>query len=231
MYSILNLFLILKATQIMTHEEEAKKRLEEANRLINEQKQQPQLPPTGPSQGQQPDFSVPPVHQKPELILPESKRTRTDGAINKVTFSTAGATAAPIMLNHQPPQESITMPPPHPETNSNDETLTATLSEADFCSSLSDKRIPLAITVPNDPSNASWKFNGQTLSITVDVMTVIKSVKQKIQSQLGMPVNKMQLKSPNTGFLKDGLTLAFLNIGPDHGALELVPKVRGRGRK
>ena len=139
---------------------------------------------------------------------------------------TTTATGPAPLTSH----ESTTMPPPPSGMKNNDETLTTTLSEADFCDSLLDRNIPLTINVPND-SNVSWNFKGQTLSITLDAMSVIKNVKQKIQSQLGMPVNKMQLKSPNTGFLKDGLTLAFLNIGPDHGALELVPKVRGRGRK
>ena len=51
-----------------------------------------------------------------------------------------------------------------------------------------------------------------------------------------MPVNKMQVKSPALGFLKDGLTLAVYNIGKEEEegwngpgtVLELVPKVRGR---
>jgi len=45
-------------------------------------------------------------------------------------------------------------------------------------------------------------------------MPTIKAVKGWLASELGgMPVNKMQLKSAAQGFLKDGATLAFLNIG------------------
>lgn len=69
-------------------------------------------------------------------------------------------------------------------------------------------------------------------------MTTIKGVKKRIREELGggMPVNKMQVKSPALGFLKDGITLAVYNIGKEEEegwngpgtVLELVPKVRGR---
>jgi hypothetical protein len=60
-------------------------------------------------------------------------------------------------------------------------------------------------------------------------MSKVKTVKQQIQPQLGdMPVNKIQLKSATLGFLKDSLSLAHLNIGPNSNALDLIPKVRGR---
>jgi len=69
------------------------------------------------------------------------------------------------------------------------------------------------------------------MSVTVDVMTKVKAIKQQIRVKLGdMPVNKMQLKSPEIGFLKDSLSLAYLNIGPNNNSLSMVPKVRG-GRK
>ena len=172
----------------------------------------------------QPNQSTISSHPRPQLTLPDPKRLRTEASVNEATFANAPPNDMPIAIPPKPQEASVMV--------DDNETSIGQLSEKDFCSSLSDRNVVLSIMVPNDPSNASWNFNGQTISITIDVMTVIKSVKQQIQSQLGgMPVNKMQLKSPNTGFLKDGLTLAFLNIGSDHSALELVPKVRGRGRK
>jgi len=144
------------------------------------------------------------------------------------------------LLSHQQPPTSLTtplnQPPPPPTTttttNENDpdmETTPTTLSELDFRKLLPSPTVTLSIQVP--PSNNSgWNFNGQILSVSVDVMTTIKTVKGRLTSELGgMPVNKMQLKSSALGFLKDGATLAFLNIGGGAGAmLELLPKVRGR---
>jgi sulfate adenylyltransferase subunit 1 (EFTu-like GTPase family) len=154
------------------------------------------------------------------------------------------------MESTQPPYGAAPLPPPAvhvvplippmganvlPGSNSEPEmdtiTLPTTLSEADFAKSLSDANISINIQVPSDPNQASWNLNGQTISITIDVMTKVKAIKQQIQAQLGsMPVNKMQLKNSSVGFLKDNLSLAFLNIGPNNDCLELLPKVRG-GRR
>lgn len=105
------------------------------------------------------------------------------------------------------------------------------LSETDFASSLNTSIVKLEIKIPSDNNYMQWNCKGQILSINVDVMDKIKTVKEKIQPDLGgMPPNKMQLKSISDGvFLKDNNTLAALNIGP-YAALELVPKVRG-GRR
>ena len=53
-----------------------------------------------------------------------------------------------------------------------------------------------------------------------------------LKEQLGgMPVNKMQIKHPVSGFMnKDGLSLAHFNVGP-MATLDLVPKTRGWTRK
>lgn len=86
----------------------------------------------------------------------------------------------------------------------------------------------LAIQIPNDSSNSAWNFNGQSVPLSIDVMSKVKAVKSELQSHLGgMPTNKMQLKDEKSGFLKDGMTLAHFNIGPT-ATLELVPKTRGR---
>jgi hypothetical protein len=122
-------------------------------------------------------------------------------------------------------------PPPPPNTDETPPAAPATnepLSEEDFCATLESPTVNLTIQVPNDPSNAAWNFNGQTVPLSIDVMSKVKAVKTELQSHLGgMPTNKMQLKDEKSGFLKDALTLAHLNIGPT-ATLELIPKTRGR---
>jgi hypothetical protein len=106
------------------------------------------------------------------------------------------------------------------------------LPEAEFAELLAKPEVTLQIRVPNDPSQMAWNFFGQIVSINVDVMTTIKGVKEEIaRAHLNqIPVNKMQLKNAATkAFMKDGLTLAALNLGPT-ATLELVPRARG-GRK
>jgi len=103
------------------------------------------------------------------------------------------------------------------------------LPEAEFIKTLSKPEVLIQIRVPNDPANMAWNFYGQIVSVTVDVTSKIKAVKQEI-SRLhlnDMPINKIQLKSSK--FLKDNATLASLNIGPT-ATLELKAKTRA-GRK
>jgi hypothetical protein len=105
------------------------------------------------------------------------------------------------------PQEQQPSPAP-PETKE-------LLSESEFAASLDSPTVRLSVQIPQDPSNAKWNFNGQVVSLSLDVMSKIKTVKTELQGELGgMPVNKMQLKVENAGFLKDGMTLARLNLGP-----------------
>jgi hypothetical protein len=106
------------------------------------------------------------------------------------------------------------------------------LSESDFAASLSSPEVVLQIRVPNDPTQMAWNFYGQIVSVTVDVMSKVKSIKQDVSHSHfnDMPANKMQFRSMTSGtFLKDNMTLAALNMGPE-ATLELVPRARG-GRK
>jgi hypothetical protein len=106
------------------------------------------------------------------------------------------------------------------------------LSESEFAATLSTPEVTLQIRVPNDTTQMAWNFYGQIVSVTVSVMSKVKSFKQEISKSYlnDMPVNKMQFRSTTSGlFLKDNMTLAALNIGPT-ATLELVPRVRG-GKK
>ena len=202
----------------------------ESSRIAHELPQMPQPRPTDQTS-----------HARPDMPLPDAKRVRTE-----MTFPTAQETSHPIPTMAVPPPPTMApVPPPPPAaasvaftepppaaTENDTETMETSLSEADFAKSLSDPNVTLVITIPNDSTYASWNFNGQQISFVVNVMSKVKSVKQEIQSQLGgMPVNKMQLKHLTAGFLKDNVSLAYLNIGPNNNKLELLPKVRmGRRR-
>jgi len=202
-----------------------------------------------------------PHHTKPDLSIPNAKKPRTlessvssqlqPSSTSYVDLSTTTTdlttTISQIPMAPPVPTTTLTAPsgiptpttqPPKDGTPTDpnaEPTGPTTLSETDFARSLPDTTVTLSVLIPpsNDATTKGWKFNEQTLSVAVDVMTTIKGVKKRLRSELGgMPMNKMQLKSSTLGFLRDGATLAFLNIGGSAGtgpgtALELVRKVRG----
>jgi Ubiquitin family len=107
------------------------------------------------------------------------------------------------------------------------------LPAEDFVASLGKTDVTFQIRVPNDPSQMAWNFYGQIVSLTTNVMSKVKEVKQELSTKHmnGIPANKIQLKSVVTGaFLKDAMSLAELNIGPS-ATLELVPRARGGKKK
>ena len=230
---------------------DSEKRLIEANRLIQEQMQpQPQppgmvIPPAAagmpshhigapPPTTQPPVFPPPPPvpppptqHTQPDIQSeePVAKRIKLDDSQADMT---AQPPPQPVM---QPPGIAMALPPPSiPEQQP--PTEYEPLSEADFIATLSNPdEVPICICVPHDPDNSAWNFNGQTIDITVRAMSKIKDLKSMLKEQLGgMPMNKMQLKHPSSGFMnKDARSVAHYNIGP-MTTLDLVPKTRG-GRK
>ncbi|KAF1318383.1 Splicing factor 3 subunit, partial [Globisporangium splendens] len=108
------------------------------------------------------------------------------------------------------------------------DTTPTLLPEAEFAA-LHPGTVRLVINVPQEPEHSQWKLEGQTLSIEVDIKDNIRTVKEKIMSELnGMPVNKQQLKIP-VGFLKDTLTCAHYNF-VNGTPLELSVRQRG-GRR
>jgi splicing factor 3A subunit 1 len=112
--------------------------------------------------------------------------------------------------------------------------------------------VRLVVKVPNDPDNAQWKLEGQTLDVELDVKDNMRTLKQKLmvsavvdtgnvmqahtnlsalhmQAELqNMPVNKQQLKF-SMGFVKDALSCAHYNF-LSGTVLELSVRQRG-GRR
>jgi hypothetical protein len=227
---------------LLGKETDSKIRLEEANRVIRESQHQSAVGPSLPQAGGR---NRGPAHHPPPQVdnslEPASKRPRAEvqgveapppqppvkttvvQAPTQSTFEQSTA-ADPV----QPSFESFVTPVAVPVA----EPSGPVLPESEFAASLSSPEVVLQIRVPNDPTQMAWNFYGQIVSVTVDVMSKVKSIKQDVSHSHfnDMPVNKMQLRSTTTGtFLKDNMSLAALNMGPA-ATLELVPRARG-GRK
>jgi hypothetical protein len=226
---------------LLSKETDSKIRLQEANRIIRESQHQsavgPSLPHAG---GRNKGPSHHPAPQVDNSLEPASKRPRPDvtrveapppqPAVKTTVVQAPNpsgfeqSTATDPVQPFEPFVTPVAAPVPEPSG--------PVLPESEFAASLSSPEVVLQIRVPNDPTQMAWNFYGQIVSVTVDVMSNVKSIKQDVSKSHfnDMPVNKMQFRSTTTGtFLKDNMTLASLNIGPAAN-LELVPRARG-GRK
>jgi len=233
---------------------DSERRLMEANELIRAQAmQQPQPQPVGivgvgvpppplaamvpppppppPQMAQQSVSAEEPAAKRPKLdddaqpTIPPSNVTVASTVSIPLTF---GAVPVPVPPPFDPNVMAAPVPPPPPPVPQQQETL----PEAEFIATLENPaEVAFCVRIPYDASNAGWNFNGQTIDLSPGATTTVKEVKAMLKEQLGgMPINKMQLKHPDSGFMnKDGLTLAHFNVGPGM-TLDLVPKTRG-GRK
>ena len=217
---------------VLETESDAKKKLQDANRVLREQALDPKtkvgpILPASAAEAKRPPLQLPPTAQpepkRPKItqVLPPSSGTGTTSGYSNFTangptvdpFAAAAAGAGATATG------AFSATPP-------------TQSEADFLASLPRPEVTLQVRVPNDPAQMAWNFYGQIVSLSVHAMSTVKAVKQELSRQHlnQMPVNKVQLKLVTTGaFLKDAMTLAALNIGPT-ATLELKPKTRS-GRK
>ena len=70
----------------------------------------------------------------------------------------------------------------------------------------------MKVTAPTDAANAAWGLNGQTITVSIQVSSTIKDLKEMLSGMFGaMPANKQQLKG-KLGYLKDVQTLAGTSI-------------------
>jgi len=217
---------------LLSKDSDSKTRLEEANRTLRESQHRSSVGPSLP----QPISVRHVVPRSDPSTEPAVKRPRIES-----TQAPAPATRLLTTIVQAPPvpgyqqstatavEQSFEAPMQAAATS---EPTASLLSESEFAATLSTPEVTLQIRVPNDTTQMAWNFYGQIVSVTVSVMSKVKSFKQEIsKSHLNdMPVNKMQFRSTTSGlFLKDNMTLAALNIGPT-ATLELVPRVRG-GKK
>jgi splicing factor 3A subunit 1 len=93
--------------------------------------------------------------------------------------------------------------------------------------------VSIRVQVQESADKGTWKLNGQTLNVNLDVSETINKLKEKLQAEIEMPPNKMNLKlltakDPDSlGFLRDQNTLAYYNIN-NVSILQLTKKERGR---
>lgn len=234
-------YFTLQEQELLSTEKDSKKRLEEANRVIREQTFQQTGQPVASvgAAGSSGKTSAPAMDSS---IEPAAKRTRVD----KVPLPPPPPPMAGAIPVTRAVAPQVPAPAPAGEAQlSGDPTTDAMLAgdmefdgmesklipAAEFAASLSKPDVTLQIRIPNDPSQMAWNFYGQILSMSVNVMSKVKTIKEELSRMHlnGMPANKIQFKATTTGFLKDTLTLADLNIGPS-ATVELIPKTRG-GRK
>jgi splicing factor 3A subunit 1 len=104
---------------------------------------------------------------------------------------------------------------------------TAQMSEGEFAAYHPDGTT-LQVVVPMQEHD-TWKLNGQTVSIKIDLTSTVKVLKEKLGDMLGGMPSKSQKLKHGVAFLKDNLTLAYYNLGPGT-MLEMGVAVRG-GRK
>lgn len=218
----------------MDTEGDAKKRLQDANRVLREQALDPktQVGPTLPkAEPKRPAMELPPAAQQPEAKRPKITEVSAPPP-SEAPAPTSGYGGFANTPAADPFAAAAAGSSASAEGNSASNATPQSQSEADFIASLPRPEVTLQVRVPNDPAQMAWNFYGQIVSLSVHAMSTVKAVKQELSQQHlnQMPANKVQLRLVTTGaFLKDAMTLAALNIGPT-ATLELKAKTRS-GRK
>uniref|UniRef100_A0AAV1THM5 Splicing factor 3A subunit 1 n=1 Tax=Peronospora matthiolae TaxID=2874970 RepID=A0AAV1THM5_9STRA len=178
----------------------------------------------GPPRMMPPGMGVPglaPLGSAPGNFIPPHMRAPNVGPPG-VVHGPPGVGAGPpgVLAASGPPGEDL-----EPATKRQRTGGSSLLPEKEFASR-HPGIVRLIVKVPNDPDNAHWKLEGQTLAIELDVKDSMRTLKEKLTTELqGMPVNKQQLKF-SMGFVKDALSCAHYNFVND---TELELSVRQRG--
>ena len=237
----------VNAADALLSKDAAEKRLQDANKLLREQALQPHTPvgPALPGTAPRPPPGFEQPTKKQRMDNPATSSLPpppTRGPPMRPPVETMDPFAAALTATVQddtavpPPTSPIPVPTAHnpiPVSAVAPSTGGELMSESAFIASLArPDAVTLQVRIPTDMTHMAWNFYGQIVSLTVHVSSLTKAVKQELSRVHlnGMPPNKIQLKHAERGiFLKDGQSLAALNIGPG-STLELVPKSRG-GRK
>ena len=231
-------------TTELDREMDPRKRLMEANRLLQQQAQHagPSLPPPVSFPPPVPDVMMPPDAKRARLELPPLPSGMPPGMPPPMSLPLPPPMRTPpgfppdlppgvppgMPPGMPPPPFDPTsgFPPPLEEAFSEDNLI----PEAEFAATLPTLNIQLEILITHDASQMAWNFYGQTVSLNVPVMGTIKQIKDELRTHLNdIAINKIQIKSNLHGFLKDNLSMAYYNLGP-LVSLEMVPKTRVRKR-
>lgn len=87
---------------------------------------------------------------------------------------------------------------------------------------------PVEISVQAPDAGGKWNLTGQTISLTVELGSTVRQVKEMLSAKLEMPVSKQKLRNETVSSFKDDTSLAHYNVAP--GAV-LVLAVKERGGK
>eukprot|EP01098_Paradermamoeba_levis_P013846 TRINITY_DN6419_c0_g1_i3.p1 TRINITY_DN6419_c0_g1~~TRINITY_DN6419_c0_g1_i3.p1 ORF type:complete len:158 (-),score=41.32 TRINITY_DN6419_c0_g1_i3:64-513(-) len=123
-----------------------------------------------------------------------------------------GFPGGPHAQQHQ--QGSQAHPPPpaedEPEGKKQKTASVELISEEEFLKKVSD---PVTIKVLVPAGKPEWKWEGQTLSISISPRETVKHLQDKIQELLGMPSSKQKLKTDALPFLERNFFFGFLQFG------------------
>ncbi|KAI8644082.1 Pre-mRNA splicing factor PRP21 like protein-domain-containing protein [Parasitella parasitica] len=177
----------------------------------------PQMP--GQQQHEFTPLPPPTAFSAPQYYTPDQQQAFAN-QVPRGMYNNAPPPPQPPMM----PQPSIT-----PAVRKSDEPDSAvekkTRIEEPEWQAPPDLSFSINIQTPDMPDKPEWSLNGTTISVPgLLPNTLISTVKDRIASQLGMPVGKQKLSSSST-VLNNSKTLSFYGIGE---GFSLVLEVRKR---
>lgn len=90
-------------------------------------------------------------------------------------------------------------------------------------------KIAVVSEEPTEKTKA-WKLDGRIVEVEVACQTMVEQLKQRMESEIGLPINLQKLKHAAKGFLKDKESCAYYNL-VSGDVLELTRQQRGGKKK
>jgi splicing factor 3A subunit 1 len=179
--------------------------------------------------------ALPPPALPPPAVPPPAVPPPVAAAPPLVAAPPPASAAPPPQPAGPPPLPAAPVPPPLPDhpppLPADDEpgakrarTDGGLIPEEDF---VGEHPGQAAIAVQCPSSEAHPGLKGQLLAVEVtSLLESVESLKGRLSQAVGVPVNKLRLAAEGAGFLRDDLSLAHYNVGPQ---VQLALSVKERG--
>ena len=103
------------------------------------------------------------------------------------------------------------------------------MDEKAFLARAGSTKVRVTVVVPNDPSRAEYNFNGQTLSLDLDLRDSVSDLRPGVSGALnGMPSSKMSFATSSVPSLSNNKSLAYYNIS---SSTPVYLSFKGRGKR